>query len=312
MHDERFLEHDPGFGHPERSERLSTSIAHLEKQPWFQHLERVAAAPAERRWVQNIHGDTYIERARAVCAAGAPFLDVTDVGVCERSYDVALLAAGGLMAVADRVVAGELRNGFVMARPPGHHAESDMALGFCLLNNVAITARYLQQHHGLGKILILDWDVHHGNGTQHSFEDDPSILYASTHQYPYYPGTGARSETGIGRGAGATVNCPMPAGAGDEEYRQAFTERILPAIDAFAPEFVIVSAGFDAHVDDPLANICLSTEFFGWMSARVMEIAEKHCAGRLVSLLEGGYNINKLPLCVDEHLQVLTGRKEVP
>ena len=155
----------------------------------------------------------------------------------------------------------------------------------------------------MDKVLILDFDVHHGNGTQHTFEDDPSVMYASIHQFPYYPGTGAASETGIGRGAGATVNCPVPAGAGDEEYHRAFADRILPAADAFAPEFVIVSAGFDAHAADPLAQVRLSTECFGWMTARIVEIAEKHSGGRILSLLEGGYNVEVLPKCVATHLE---------
>jgi acetoin utilization deacetylase AcuC-like enzyme len=176
-----------------------------------------------------------------------------------------------------------------------------------LFNNAAITARYLQQQHGLDKILILDWDVHHGNGTQHTFEEDPSVLYISTHQYPYYPGTGAWNETGTGRGQGATLNCPMPAGSGDREYETAFMEKILPKIDAFRPEFIIISAGFDAHKNDPLGDINLSTEFFGWMTKVLQEKAEKYSAGKLISLLEGGYNLKMLPLCIAEHLKVMAG-----
>ena len=309
LYDDRFLDHNAGPGHPERRERLTSTMAHLQAQPWFEQLHMLAPRTADEESIMRVHSADLIERARSACERQAPFLDVMDVGVSRDSFEVALLAAGGAEELADRVMAGEVNNAFALCRPPGHHAEHNQALGFCLFNNVAIAARYLQRQHGLDKILILDWDVHHGNGTQHSFEDDPSVLYVSTHQYPYYPGTGAYSETGIGRGDGATLNCPMPAGAGDEQYRQAFSEKILPKIDRFAPEFVIISAGFDAHVDDPLASICLSTEFFGWMSARLMEIADKHCSGRLISLLEGGYNINKLPLCVDEHLQVLTGQK---
>ena len=238
-------------------------------------------------WVESVHSHDLIVRARSACEQELPFLDVMDVGISRESFDTALLAVGGAQMLADIVIAGEVDNAFALCRPPGHHAERDQALGFCLFNNVAIAARYLQKEHGLDKILILDWDVHHGNGSQHSFEDDPSVLYVSTHQYPFYPGTGAYSETGIGRGEGATLNCPMPAGAGDEQYAQIFVEKILPKIDEFAPEFVIISAGFDGHVDDPLANICLSTEFYGWMSARLMEVADKHCEGRLISLLEG-------------------------
>ena len=192
-------------------------------------------------------------------------------------------------------------------RPPGHHAEHDQAMGFCILNNVAILARYLKAVHGLDKVLVLDWDVHHGNGTQHTFEEDPSVLFASTHQYPFYPGTGAWSETGIGKGRGATLNCPMRAGSDDKDYEAAFMEKILPAIDQFKPEFIIISAGFDAHRDDPLGEINLSTGFYGWMTDRIMEMADKHAGGRIVSVLEGGYNLAMLPLCIEEHLKGLSG-----
>jgi len=232
-----------------------------------------------------------------------------DVGICPESYDISLLAAGSPIMLADKIIQGEIDNGFVLARPPGHHAERDQAMGFCLFNNVAILARYLQQQHHIDKVLILDWDVHHGNGSQHSFEDDPSVLYISTHEYPYYPGTGAYTETGIGKGLGATLNCPMPAGAGDEDYESAFMEKILPKIDNFRADFIIISAGFDAHIDDPLGHIRLSTGFFGWMTQRVMEMAHKHCQDRIISVLEGGYNLNALPLCVAEHLGMLSGNE---
>jgi acetoin utilization deacetylase AcuC-like enzyme len=310
LYDKRFLDHDAGAQHPERRERLSSTMAHLQTREWFDQLHKLAPRIADEAWIETVHSRDLVVRARSACEQELPFLDVMDVGVCRESFDVALLAVGGAQVLADSVIAGDVENAFALSRPPGHHAEHDQALGFCLFNNVAIAARYLQKQHGLDKILILDWDVHHGNGSQHCFDDDPSVLYVSTHQYPYYPGTGSRSETGIGRGQGATLNCPMPAGAGDEQYAQAFSEKILPKVDEFAPEFVIVSAGFDAHVDDPLANICLSTEFYAWMSTRLMEVAHKHCQGRLISMLEGGYNINKLPLCVEQHLHVLAGSTE--
>jgi len=307
LYDPRFLEHEPGAGHPERKERLSTSIAHLRQMPFFDALVPVEAVTADRQWIQAIHGDAYIERARETCANGVPFLDVSDVGVCDQSYDVAMLAAGSLMTMADRVARRELDNGFVMSRPPGHHAEQDMALGFCMFNNVAVATRYLQKEHGLDKILIVDWDVHHGNGTQHSFEEDPSVLYVSTHQYPFYPGTGASSENGVGAGAGATLNCPMPAGADDGLYEAAWREQILPKIESFKPEMIVVSAGFDAHRADPLAQVNLSTEFFAWMTERLLEQANRHAGGRLVSILEGGYNVDELARCVATHVAVLAG-----
>ncbi len=310
LYDDRFLDHDAGTGHPERKERLEFAIRHLRAQPWFGDLLSIDATPCERRWIEEIHDGKYIDRAGEACREGLPFLDVADVGICKASCDIAYLAAGGALALADKVISGEAQNGFSLSRPPGHHAERNLALGFCLFNNVAVLARYLQKHHGLDKILILDWDVHHGNGTQHTFEEDPSVFYVSTHQYPFYPGTGAASETGSGPGEGATLNCPMPAGADDYLYETAFRERILPTIDAFKPDAVIISAGFDAHVEDPLAQINLSTEFFGWMSERMMEVADKHAGGRLISMLEGGYNIERLPLCIEEHLKVLAGIKK--
>ena len=307
LYDSRFLDHDAGRSHPERGERLVATMAWLERCHWFEDLVAVDAAMADPMWIEAVHDASYITRADEACRSGAPFLDVPDVGVSRQSSDVARLAAGGALALADRIVGGDIENGFALSRPPGHHAEQGMALGFCVFNNVAIAARYLQRAHGVDKVLILDFDVHHGNGTQHAFEDDPSVMYASLHQYPYYPGTGAASETGVGRGAGATVNCPMAAGAGDEEYRRAFMERILPAADGFAPEFVILSAGFDAHAADPLAQIRLTTECFGWMSERIMELADRHAGGRVLSMLEGGYNVDVLPKCVAVHLETLAG-----
>ena len=306
VYDERFLDHDAGPHHPERRERLESTIAHLRHQAWFDELRSVPASPCERTWIETVHDGELIDRARESCRRGLPYLDVADVGICPDSYDIALLAAGGALALADGVARAEIANGFALSRPPGHHAERNVALGFCLFNNVAVAARYLQREHGLDKILILDWDVHHGNGTQHTFESDPSVLYVSTHQYPYYPGTGALSEDGEGRGRGATLNCPMPAGAGDPEYERAFTERILPKLDEFAPQAVILSAGFDAHAADPLAQIRLSTDFFAWMTERMMEVAERHAGGRLISILEGGYNTEVLPHCVAAHLELLT------
>ena len=260
LYDPIYLQHDTGTGHPECSERLIASTQYLKEQPWFNQLHSVASRKADHRWIETIHDNDYIKRAEETCKAGAPFLDSMDVGICKSSYDIALQATGGTLALADEIISGNIDNGFALVRPPGHHAEKSMALGFCLFNNVAILARYLQQQYGVDKVLILDWDVHHGNGTQHTFEEDPSVLYISTHQYPFYPGSGAYSETGNGRGSGATLNCPMPAGSSDKDYERVFMDQILPKIDVFKPEVIIISAGFDAHIDDPLADIRLSTE----------------------------------------------------
>ena len=301
------MSHQTGAGHPECAERLSVTMEHLSTLPLQEKLKHYEPLSVEQEFIEANHSSAYLTRARQTCAGGSAFLDSLDVTVSEASYDIALKAAGATLALAQGVINEEISNGFALVRPPGHHAEYDQAMGFCILNNVAILARYLRAVHGLDKVLILDWDVHHGNGTQHTFEGDPSVLFASTHQYPFYPGTGAWSETGIGKGRGATLNCPMPAGSDDNDYEAAFMEKILPAIDQFKPEFIIISAGFDAHRDDPLGEINLSTGFYGWMTDRIMEMADKHAGGRIVSVLEGGYNLAMLPLCIEEHLKGLSG-----
>ena len=307
LYDPVFLQHNTGTGHPECSARLSVTMQYLRDQSWFDALHPVSPRMVDPQWLETVHNSDYIRRARDTCHAGAPFLDVMDVSVCKDSFEIALQATGGTLELADQLMAGKIDNGFALVRPPGHHAERDMAMGFCLFNNVAILARYLQQQYGLDKVLILDWDVHHGNGTQHTFEEDPSVLYISTHQYPFYPGTGSYTESGRGRGQGATLNCPMPAGSTDDDYEKVFMDRILPKIDVFQPEFIIISAGFDAHRDDPLANICLSTEFFGWMSERLLEQADHYASSRIISVLEGGYNLTALPHCIGQHLTLLSG-----
>jgi acetoin utilization deacetylase AcuC-like enzyme len=306
--DARFETHLTGPGHPECPQRMRAVRAALASQAWFDTLIPVAPRVADLTQVEHIHDSRYLRRAEALCGSGAAFIDTPDVAVCPRSFDVALLAAGTGLALADAVMSGQVDNGFGLVRPPGHHAEHDAAMGFCLFNNVAILARYLQHTHGLEKIAILDWDVHHGNGTQHSFEEDPTVFYASLHQAPYYPGTGAAHETGVGRGRGTTLNCPMPAGADDAAYERAFMTRVLPALDQFKPDALVISAGFDAHTDDPLADVALSTACFGWMTARVLEVAERHAQGRVISMLEGGYDLTRLGECVTTHLAVLSGQ----
>ena len=308
-YDPRFLEHDAGPAHPECPERLQAVMAHLESLPWFPDLQPVSARPAEMEWILTVHTEEYVRHAEEACRQGLPYLDTQDVGISKKSYEIALLACGGALQMADEVMAGTLRNGFGLVRPPGHHAEASQAMGFCLFNNIAITAKYLQAQHQLEKILILDWDVHHGNGTQHTFEEDPTVFYVSLHQFPFYPGTGQAAEMGIGIGRGTTLNCPMPAGAGDFDYQTAFTDLILPKVHEFEPDAVLISAGFDAHAQDPLAGISLTAGCYGWMTERLMEIADQYCAGRIISLLEGGYNLKALPLCVEQHLLVLSGNR---
>lgn len=305
LYDPVFLEHKTSQGHPECSQRLEVSIRHLQQQSWFDSLTQLTPKAADVKWIESVHSLDYIKRAQATCSSGSHFLDSMDVSICPKSYDIALMATGAVLELADQLINKNIDNGLALIRPPGHHAEQHQALGFCLFNNVAILAKYLQIQYQLDKILILDWDVHHGNGTQHTFEADPSVLYISTHQYPFYPGTGAYSETGILQGAGATLNCPMPAGATDSDYELVFKEKILPKIDAFKPEAIIISAGFDAHKDDPLAEINLSADFYTWMTERVMEKAAQYSDKRIISVLEGGYNLDMLPVCIEKHLATL-------
>ncbi|MYB35042.1 MAG: histone deacetylase [Gammaproteobacteria bacterium] len=306
IYDPIFLDHDTGMGHPETSQRLASAHTHLISQDFFSKLNLFQARDAEIKWVETIHQPDYIERVKSSCEAGMRMIDTPDVQVCPESYNVSIKATGSLLELADRVMAGEVDNGFAMVRPPGHHAENSTAMGFCLFNSIAIAARYLQQQYHLKRILILDWDVHHGNGTQHTFEEDPDVFYVSLHQYPHYPGTGALYETGTGKGEGATLNCPMSGGLGDAAYREAFKEKILPAARNFNPDAILISAGFDAHRADPLASIRLDTESYGWMTEEMMSLAEKYCEGRLISVLEGGYDFKALAESVTEHVRVLS------
>ena len=231
-----------------------------------------------------------------------------DTRLAPESLRVAKLAAGGVLAAVDAVVAGRARNAFATVRPPGHHALPGRAMGFCLLNSVAIAARYAQQKHGLKRVLIVDWDVHHGNGTQAMFYDDPSVLYFSTHQNPYYPYTGQAKEMGVGAGEGTTVNVPLVAGSGDTEIVEAFCNKLVPAADKFKPNFVLISAGFDAHRDDPLAGLGVTAEGYGSLTQIVIEIARRHAGGRIVSALEGGYRLEALSDSVVTHVGMLMGR----
>lgn len=310
--DPRFEDHDTGQGHPERASRLSHTLNHLKTQSWFSSLDNTPAVDCGPEWLASVHHRGLIERARVSCEEGLPYLDTPDVAICGVSFDIACLAAGTVLNLADAVASGRSDNGFALIRPPGHHAEYDAALGFCLFNNIAIAARYLQQQHSLEKILILDWDVHHGNGTQHLFEEDPSVFYVSTHQYPHYPGTGSYSETGIGAGKGTTLNCPMDAGANNEAYTEVFTEKILPAVELFKPDIILISAGFDAHQADPLGSINLTTEHYAWMTKRLIECADRHCNGRILSVLEGGYDLDALALSVASHIKTLKYFDDAP
>jgi len=305
------LEHDTGHGHPERIERLANLRAVLGSEGILEELDRRDARRARVEELEAVHDPRHVAAVRDACArvsaGGVSSLD-GDTRVSAGSWDAALRASGGILDAVERVLTGEWRDAFVAVRPPGHHAERDRAMGFCLFNNVAVAARALVEVHGLERVAILDWDVHHGNGTQHLFEEDASVFYASLHQWPLYPGTGAAGERGHGAGEGTTKNVPLPAGSGDGAWLEALEREVLPALEDFAPQFVLVSAGFDAHERDPLAG-CLVTEAgYHAMTQRLAALADSCAAGRLVSILEGGYDLDALASSAAAHLAALRSR----
>jgi len=300
-----YLKHDMGAGHPESPDRLRAIVSRLEASGALDRLVRIEPASVADEWITQVHEASYLTTLKSRAPViGRVSLD-PDTSMSAGSLPAAYLAAGGALAAADAIMARTVDNAFCALRPPGHHAEKDRAMGFCLFNNVAIAARYLQRRHGVARVLIVDWDVHHGNGTQHAFDDDPSVLFFSTHQYPHYPGTGGSIERGKGKGEGLTINVPMSAGQGDEDYREVFEQLLVPAADSFKPDFVLISAGFDAHRDDPLASMGLTEEGYAALTGIVAGIARRHSKGRILSCLEGGYNLNALAASVERHVVAL-------
>jgi acetoin utilization deacetylase AcuC-like enzyme len=294
------LEHDPGQHHPESPARLRAVLAALEG-PDFARLERREAPEADIDDIARVHPRRLVEALlAAVPAEGHVGIDA-DTILSPASGRAALRAAGAVVAAVDAVVGGEVDNAFCAVRPPGHHAEPSRPMGFCLFNNAAIGAFRARQVHNLARIAVIDFDVHHGNGTQAAFYDDPALFYASTHQSPLYPGTGARGETGVGN----IVNVPLPPMAGSREFRAGFSRDILPALDAFRPELLVISAGFDAHKSDPLAQLMLDEADYTWVTEQLMEIADRHAGRRIVSTLEGGYDLAALGASTAAHLRVL-------
>jgi acetoin utilization deacetylase AcuC-like enzyme len=298
--DPLFLEHQTPSGHPERPDRLRAILKALAEER-FAALVRMAAPMADEATLATAHDAGYVEAIRdSVPADGLVNVD-PDTWLSPKSFLVASRAARGACLAVDEIIAGRVANAFCAVRPPGHHAEADRAMGFCLFNNAVIAARHAQQRHGLSRIAIVDFDVHHGNGTQAIVWNDPSILYGSTHQMPLYPGTGAASETGVGN----IFNAPLSPGAGGAEFIDAFEERILPALQRFGPEMIVISAGFDAHWRDPLASINLKEDDFAWATTALMEVADRHAGGRIVSLLEGGYDLQGLANSAAAHIETL-------
>lgn len=292
--------HDPGQGHPEAPARLAAVMAGL-AEPEFIGLVRQQAPLGSEADIARVHGPSFAASVMArVPQHGHAALDA-DTILSPHSGQAALRAVGAVITAVDAVMAGGVQNAFCAVRPPGHHAEPAHAMGFCLFNSIAIAARHAQAMHAIRRVAIVDFDVHHGNGTQAVAERDPALFFASSHQSPLYPGTGAAEETGVGN----IVNVPLRSGTGGGCFRRAFEARILPALDAFAPELVLVSAGFDAHRADPLAGLELEDEDFGWVTARLAEAASRHAQGRLVSVLEGGYDLKALAGSAAAHVGAL-------
>jgi acetoin utilization deacetylase AcuC-like enzyme len=294
--DEDYLKHDPGEFHPERPERirvlldLATSLAH-------DAFERLPPRAATRAEVEMCHSPEHVALLESTSTRNQYALD-GDTITSRDSFGVGLLAVGGFLRLLDAIAAGEARGGFALVRPPGHHARPDQAMGFCLFNTIAIGAQHLRRTHGARRVLIMDWDVHHGNGTQEIFSADPAVLFISTHQYPFYPGTGAARETGSGAGEGYTWNIPLPAGCGDAEYLGVFHDLVIPTANRFRPDWILVSAGFDPHKRDPLGGMGVTEDAFAAMAAALLRVADAHAGGRIAFLLEGGYDLTALSASV--------------
>ncbi|MCZ8156368.1 MAG: histone deacetylase [Leptospira sp.] len=300
-----FLTHDTGFGHPEtrgRLDSLLSELVHLDSTRFQWEKDFLRASDVD---IARIHDLAYIHSVETACLQNGKGYFDGDTPFSSGSFAAASFASGAGIHLANQIMQGTIKNGFALVRPPGHHAESQHAMGFCLFNNVAITARYLQTL-GLKRILILDWDVHHGNGTQHQFYDDDSVLFISFHQFPFYPGTGSSSETGIGKGKGFTLNLPLPARSTEFDYFKLWP-LVQKALADFLPEVILISAGFDAHKDDPLGGMMLETSSFETFTTKILEEAKMYANGRVISFLEGGYDFDALSKSVRAHLEVLAG-----
>ncbi len=294
------LEHDTGPAHPERAERLRAVLRALDDRA-FAELERHEAPRASREQLLHVHAEQYVEELfAAVPESGHAFLDA-DTVISPGSGEAALRAAGAVCAAVDAVIEGEARNAFCAVRPPGHHAEASRAMGFCLFNNIAIGAVHALESREVDRAAVVDFDVHHGNGTQHMFAAEPNLFYASTHQFPFYPGTGGADERGVGN----ILNLPLSPSSGSLAFRSAVRERLLPALHRFRPGLLLISAGFDAHAKDPLAQLELIDDDFAWITAELVGLAHEHCAGRVVSTLEGGYDLEALAASAAAHVGAL-------
>ena len=306
--DPEVMRHDGGAEHPEQPGRFSAVVTQLKSTGLIDHLLALSGRRADDDELALVHTREYIALVDSEIAQRRTQLSTGDTPINAHSGEAARCAAGSAMEAVDAVFDGRARNAFCAGRPPGHHASSTRGMGFCLFNTVAIAARYAQQRHSAERVLIVDWDVHHGNGTQDIFYRDGSVLFFSTHQSPWYPGTGAASETGEGEGAGKTINCPLPAGTGSAKVFTAFENLLLPAADAFRPDLILLSAGFDSRVGDPLGQFLLTDDDFRHLTTMMTDLAAKHCNSRLVSVLEGGYHLRGLALATEAHVRGLLGQ----
>jgi acetoin utilization deacetylase AcuC-like enzyme len=305
IYDPVFIQHDTGH-HPENAERFKRILSALEAdESLWATLNKLAPEAATDEDIIRCHSPRLVEQLSSLCERRIRFVDL-DTVISAESFEVARLAAGAVVVAVDQVFSGSSQNAFALVRPPGHHATPNRAMGFCLFNNAAIGARYAQAHYGAERVLIIDWDVHHGNGTQDIFYQDPSVFYFSTHQYPYYPGTGAASERGLERGEGATLNIPLGEGTSARSHREAFTDALKTIEKQFPPDLIIISAGFDSRRGDPLGGLLLEDSDFREMTKEVMGLAERHAGARVVSVLEGGYNLNTLGETVRTHITALS------
>jgi acetoin utilization deacetylase AcuC-like enzyme len=294
-------EHNTGTGHPERAERFDAVLAALDAAGLRARMRALDPRDVTRDDLQLAHTPEYIELAEQEIREGAEQLSTGDTAISRHSWEAALKAAGSALAAVDAVCGGKAARAFCVVRPPGHHAGADRGMGFCILNNIALAARHAQRRHGVGRVLIADWDVHHGNGTQDIFYEDGSVFFFSTHQSPWYPGTGRAEETGAGAGKGTTLNCPLPAGSGRAEVFACFEEKLLPAAEKFRPELVLISAGFDSRAGDPLGHFLLKDEDFADLTRMLMSITK----GRVVSMMEGGYHLSGLAAAATAHVAAM-------
>ncbi len=304
IYDDIYLKHDTGPNHPENSTRLINTIKHLESTGIWQKLNIKKPRIATKEEVSMVHSISHIEKVAELARTGGGYLD-PDTYVSSNSYNAALYATGALLTAIDLIMNKKSNNAFCLVRPPGHHATPTKGMGFCLFNNVAVAAKYIQSKYNLNRIVIIDWDVHHGNGTQDTFYEDPSVMYFSMHRYPFYPGTGKKEEIGKGEGSGFTINVPLPYDTKSQEYLETFKDIMEKRIKQFNPQFILISSGFDAYRLDPVGSLGLGASEYNTLTKLTQNIAKDCCDGRIVSCLEGGYHLLDLPRCIEEHLKGL-------